>query len=106
VVGGLSANRQSAPLNDLEVRILGPGGQVVANSRASGMPRPDCGSSHSPCPRRYRVGFALGHAPASGVVTVVVRDFHSRRELARKRVTVVGGGADTDIGTLDLAFER
>jgi hypothetical protein len=52
------------------------------------------------------VGFALGHAPASGVVTVVVRDFHSRRELARKRVTVVGGGADTDIGTLDLAFER
>ncbi|HEY0387763.1 MAG TPA: choice-of-anchor Q domain-containing protein, partial [Gaiellales bacterium] len=106
VVGGLSANRQSALLNDLEVRILGPGGQVVANSRASGMPRPDCGTSHSPCPRRYRVGFALGHAPASGVVTVVVRDFHTRRELARKRVTVVGGGADTDIGTLDLAFER
>jgi hypothetical protein len=34
---------------------------------------------------------------------VVVRDFHTGHELARKRATLVGG-ADTDIGTLELAF--
>jgi hypothetical protein len=98
--------KQSAPINNLEVRVLAADGHVIVTSRDSGLPRPTCGTSRNPCPRSYTASFALGHAPPSGAVTVVVRDFHTGRELARQRVTLVGGGADTYLGTLQLAFER
>jgi hypothetical protein len=41
--------------------------------------------------------------PIGGVVTVGVLDAHNHHVLASARVTLAGGGADTELGTLHLA---
>jgi CSLREA domain-containing protein len=95
VEGVVTARHPSAPLNDLEMQILGPNGKPVGSTADPGVHKPNCGARNNPCGRVYSASYRIPKAPSSGTVTVVAIDHRTHRELAREQVTIAGTGSTT-----------